>query len=367
MENKILCVDDETDNLDALERLLRKHYIFLKAKSGKEALQILDQNPDVAVIISDQRMPEMTGVELLEQSINTHTETTRLLLTGYTDIESVIEAVNKGNIFRYITKPWDPTDLINTVKHAADKYNLTQEIKSKNRELSQALDELRSLDIAKSKFMILINHELKTPLTVILNYLELAKEQTQDPMLLNFINKSNLSALRLKDIIEDVLLIMREETDQLKVEKEILSLEQVIKDCFASLSIEAEKKQIILEVQAANEKTYGNKKFYEKIVKELFKNAIQHGTANTKILVTLSQEGQNLNCSIENQGPPVNQDIIDKIHQPFKLPENIMNHSKGLGLGLSIIETLLKVHNSHLMVENLPNGVRFKFQIKIKQ
>jgi signal transduction histidine kinase len=366
MKNKILCVDDEIDNLDALERLLRKPYSFLKAKSGKEALQLLDQNPDIAVIISDQRMPEMTGVELLELSIKTHPESTRLLLTGYTDIESVIEAVNKGNIFRYITKPWDSADLTNTVKQAAEKYNLVKEIKQKNKELSQALEELKSLDTAKSKFMILINHELKTPLTVILNYLELLKEQTQDPALLNFIAKSNISALRLKEIIEDVLLIMRGETNQLKLEKEQLHLDKIITAVFSEFTAEANKKQITLEIQTSPQKIIVNKKFIEKICRELIKNAIQWGISCSKIQVILRTNGAHMDCSFENQGPQLNQEIIVKIHQPFKLPENIMNHSKGLGLGLSIIETLLRVHHSQLSVENLPAGVRFNFKLEIK-
>lgn len=363
MKNKILCVDDENDNLDALERLLRKSYSLLKAQSGREALLLLDQNPDIAVIISDQRMPEITGVELLEHSIKTHPETTRLLLTGYTDIESVIEAVNKGNIFRYITKPWDSTDLLNTVKHAVDKYCLTQEIKIKNQELSQALDELKSLDIAKSKFMILINHELKTPLTVILNYLELLKEQTQDPTLLNFINKSNISALRLKEIIEDVLLIMRGATDQLKISTEPLSIVNLAKETFATLSTDALKKQVTLNILGDDLKALGNKQFLEKILKELLKNAIQWSKLNSAIIVSLKKNKTHIECFVENEGPQLNQEIIDKIHQLFKLPENIMNHSKGLGLGLSIIETLLRVHSSQLVVENLPTGVRFKFQL----
>lgn len=90
MKHLILCVDDESDNVDALERLFRKRYEVLKATSGAEALQLLKtQSP--SLIISDQRMPGMTGVEFLARSMKTHPETMRILLTGYTDIESVIE------------------------------------------------------------------------------------------------------------------------------------------------------------------------------------------------------------------------------------------------------------------------------------
>ena len=121
---KILCVDDEIDNLDALERIFRKTYHVFKAISAKEATIVLKDHADISVIVSDQRMPGMSGVEFLENTVTTHPETIRILLTGYTDIESVITAINKGQIFRYITKPWDTADLMNTVVRAYEKFQL---------------------------------------------------------------------------------------------------------------------------------------------------------------------------------------------------------------------------------------------------
>ena len=112
----ILCVDDEVDNVEALERLFRKKYNVLKATSGKEALTLIKDQP-VSLIISDQRMPQMTGVQFLEKSLKTHPDTMRILLTGYTDIDSVIAAINSGQVYRYINKPWDPIDLGKTVDY----------------------------------------------------------------------------------------------------------------------------------------------------------------------------------------------------------------------------------------------------------
>jgi len=139
-KHTILCVDDEIDNVEALERLFRRKYTVLKATSGKEALAILDQHQNpISLIITDQRMPEITGVEFLEKTLQTHPETVRILLTGYTDLESVIMAVNQGQIFRYITKPWDPVDLANTVDHAIERYALGQELKQKTNNLPRHL------------------------------------------------------------------------------------------------------------------------------------------------------------------------------------------------------------------------------------
>ncbi len=147
----LLCLDDEIDNLDALERIFRRKYNVLKASTPEEAFHILDHTPNLAVIISDQRMPLITGVEFLEKSIVSHPETIRILLTGYTDIESVIGAVNKGQIYRYITKPWDPTDLVHTVDQAYEKFSLKNELKEKN----QALEQARTILVRLKTFHIL--------------------------------------------------------------------------------------------------------------------------------------------------------------------------------------------------------------------
>ena len=140
MKHAILCVDDEVDNVDALERLFRKKFKVFKATSGPEAISILDENP-VTVIISDQRMPEMTGVEFLSRSLKIQPNTIRILLTGYTDIDSVIDAINSGQVYRYVTKPWDPVDLTTAVDRAVERYELQEEIKQKNIELEKALEE----------------------------------------------------------------------------------------------------------------------------------------------------------------------------------------------------------------------------------
>ena len=115
MKQEILLVDDEVDNVDALERIFRKDYVVLKATSGAEGLALLAEHPEIALIISDQRMPEMTGIQMLKKSTETHPSAIRILLTGYTDIDSVVGAINKGEVYRYLNKPWDPVDLKNTV------------------------------------------------------------------------------------------------------------------------------------------------------------------------------------------------------------------------------------------------------------
>lgn len=104
---KILCVDDEAHTLDALERVLRKDFTVLKALSAKEALEVLEQNQDVSVILSDFRMPHMSGIEFLVQAQQVAPNAVRAILSGQIDMEEMAKAVNQAHIHRFILKPWD--------------------------------------------------------------------------------------------------------------------------------------------------------------------------------------------------------------------------------------------------------------------
>ena len=117
----ILLVDDEPDILHSLVGLLRREFEVHTAESGSEALKIMAEHP-IHVLITDQRMPEMTGAELSQKVFEQYPATTRILFTGYADIKSVIEAINSGGLYRYVTKPWDPDELIDLLRDAAAEY-----------------------------------------------------------------------------------------------------------------------------------------------------------------------------------------------------------------------------------------------------
>src|SRR6266436_1201366 len=128
MKYKIMIVDDELVNLRTLERLFRRDYQVLLAQSGAEALTLLEQH-DVALLISDQRMPEMTGIELMKNTVALRPHMVKILLTGYTDVGALIEAINSGLVYRYLTKPWNNNDLRTTVSRALEHY---ESMKSKH-------------------------------------------------------------------------------------------------------------------------------------------------------------------------------------------------------------------------------------------
>lgn len=360
----ILCVDDEVDNVDALERLFRKQFHVLKATSAKEGLSLLDQYPEeIALIISDQRMPEMTGVEMLEQAQKKYPETIRILLTGYTDVESIIMAVNQGQIYRYLTKPWDPVDLLNTVEKAVEKFNLRKELAQKNLELNAALEELKSLDTAKSNFMILINHELKTPLTSILSFGELLQETHLNDEQSLYVNRVIKSADRLKQIVEDVLVIVKSETGQLKIQKQRMQFQMSESQLPIYIRNLMSKKLLRLHTHWVSKEIETSLELLQQVLFRIIHNAVKFSSEAGKVSVETKDINSGVEFSVTNQGAQIQEATLKKILRPFYLDENVMNHSTGMGLGLTICQSILKTMGSGLHFENLADGVRVSFII----
>lgn len=354
----LLCLDDEPDNLEALERIFRKDYNVLKAVTPELAFNFLDEYPDLSVIISDQRMPLITGVEFLEKSIVTHPDTIRILLTGYTDLESVIEAVNKGQIYRYLTKPWDPVDLLATVKQATEKFYLKSELKEKNAALEKALADLQSLDKAKNQFMILINHELKTPLTTILSFAGLLKETLLSDEQKLFTDRIVRSSEKLRSIVEDVLFIVKGEVGLIPVKKDRLAPENLTKDIPTEVTNSLNSKNQTLRLTSELDSFEVDPNLTRIIFFRTLHNATKFGEAGSDILAKIIKNEFGFIIRIENKGPNISPQIIDKIMRPFMLDENIMNHSVGMGLGLTICNTLMKAQGGRLQVSNTSSGVQ---------
>ncbi|MEM9450392.1 MAG: response regulator [Cyanobacteria bacterium P01_E01_bin.6] len=144
---KLLVVDDEPDNLDLLYRTFHRDFRVLRAESGPQALDILDREGEVAVIISDQRMPYMSGTEFLGLTATRYPDIIRIILTGYTDVDDLVEAINAGKVFKYVTKPWDDDELKTVVHQAVDTHCV---LKARTQELRRTLHRETLLNAVSS-------------------------------------------------------------------------------------------------------------------------------------------------------------------------------------------------------------------------
>jgi len=146
METKIsvLYVDDEENNLISFKATFRLKYKIYTALSGVDAMQIVEQYP-IDIIITDQRMPQMTGVEFLEEVIKVNPDPMRILLTGYADMTAVVDAVNKGKIFHYLSKPWSEQELDETIQKAHEIFAERKKIKESFSQLEITNEQLEFL------------------------------------------------------------------------------------------------------------------------------------------------------------------------------------------------------------------------------
>jgi response regulator RpfG family c-di-GMP phosphodiesterase len=146
MRHKILLVDDEEANVRLLKRVLSDEYDTIEALNGQDGLNLLKEH-DISLIITDQRMPGMTGVQLLKESLAVRPDAIRILLTGYTDVQALIDAINSGHVYKYVPKPWDRDELKVTVKRAIETYELKQRNTQLVTDLTGALSQLEEVSL----------------------------------------------------------------------------------------------------------------------------------------------------------------------------------------------------------------------------
>ncbi|MBP1600848.1 MAG: serine phosphatase [Acidobacteria bacterium] len=149
LPTKVLVVDDEIANLQKLQRTLINRYSVLAAASGSEGLDKVRSDGSIAVIIADQRMPDMAGTEFLRQTLELLPDAVRIILTGFTDVDVLMEAINTCKVFRYIVKPWDPPDLLMTIERGLEAHRLAAENARFRRELVRRERLARELEIAR--------------------------------------------------------------------------------------------------------------------------------------------------------------------------------------------------------------------------
>jgi len=362
---RVAVIDDEPQIADAIERLLQDRFEIFKFNDPTLFVEFLKQNSDaqLSVIISDQKMPRVTGTDLLSHSLAYQPNATRILLTGYSELDSIVAAINEGHVYRYLHKPWEPTDLVSTVTEAARKYQLIIDNQAKSTALEAANHELKSLDHAKNQFMVLINHELKTPLTGILSYLELLKESGLDPNQLKYLDQIESNSQRLYKMIQDSLLIVSAEA---KLVKAVIQRFDPKTNLDLTLSTEFEslvnKKALEVEIVTGNKTWIGDPKLISQILRRLLENAVRFAEPNTRVeLSTSVTASHRSSVKVCNIGPPIPGEALQNLGKPFYIAEDILKHTQGTGLGLSVVVSLLKLHGINLNLQNVKNGVEASF------
>ncbi len=365
----ILVVDDEVDNLDLLRRTFRREYNVVTASSAQSALKELE-NREFAVIISDQRMPEMTGVELFQRAREKYPLTIRILLTGYTDINALVDAINMGHVYRYVTKPWSREEIVMTVKRAVEHYEtskfnlqLLEELKLKNAELEKNYKDLKRLDELKTRFMVISSHELRTPASIISGNLELLLSGAMGEFPADtreVVDNAYKGVTRLIDLIEDVLSVLRIDLNQVKLELTAVNLRTLIDEVCGDFRIFLSERKQTVNNQVPDIEIQGDKNRLINVFFNLLSNAMKYSRDGGTIDFTATEENGMVHVICRDYGVGIPMEELERIFDKFYQLGDADQHrtSKykfmggGTGLGLTIVRGTVEEHHGKVWAES---------------
>ncbi len=402
---QILIVDDEENVLKVLSRILGEDYIVHAASSGKAALDILQATPEIALIVSDQRMPVMTGTEFLNRSININPDCIRIILTGYTDVKDLIESINAGRVFQYVTKPFEADDLRIIIKRGVDFYFQSRELELANKQIQQAYESLKSAQeqlIRSEKMSMLgklmgsIAHEIRNPINNIGNSTKLLKiEWTEVRTLLENIQKFVTGKIKTDELkksipndvsIADVLRDFESAVDIINHSCDLVS--EIIEDLrgfsrlddaeFVMTDLHAQIDRALALLKAKFKHQVEFHKEFGKIPKimglpgpisqvmiNLLNNAAQASGDKGEVWIRTQNHNGHVVVNIRDNGVGISKENLEMIFEPGFTTKG---GEEGTGLGLTISQEIMKKHKGKIEVESDPGkGTTFKLSFPVLQ
>lgn len=356
---KILFVDDEENNLVAFRANFRKEYDVITVLSAAEALSLLETNT-AQIIISDQRMPQTTGVEFLEQTVKLYPDCIRLLITGQADIDVVIEAINRGQVSKFIQKPWDWEKLSIAIDNCVTLYKSKVELKIKSEELQKINDEL-------NKFVYSVSHDLRSPLTSILGVINLTKLLPELRIADSYFEMIEGRVVKLDGFIKKIIDYYKNARSE--EIKETIEFQPLISSIWTTLK--PQNDSINFELSVNQEAIFFGDSFRIEVVFEnLISNAIKYQNPlaiNKNITITVNVSNQNAKITLSDNGIGIDEKFIASIFNLFFRTEDLLN-TEGTGIGLYIVKEAIEKMNGKIEVSSLPKvGTTFEIIIPNKQ
>ncbi len=363
----ILYVDDEQENLVSFKFVFRKNYQIHLAQSADEGLEVLAQKP-IHLVITDQRMPRVTGIEFLEKVAQNYPDITRIILTGYSDVEAVIQAINKGRVYRYITKPWERNELKITIDNALEAFELKRQNKALIQTLRQSNEELEHTNQELDYFIYRSSHDLRRPLTTLMGLNKVAQVSVSEPIALQLFENVHTTAYTMDKMLHKLLMIreVNKYAETNLTETNFFTIYDKVKQ---DLTDVISATGITPEVEIADHPNFkGVPLLLEAIMEYLLENAIYYGTLGgerpTQVKLSVKVIDNQAFINVWDNGMGITPDIRPKI---FEMYFRGSIASKGNGLGLYVSEKIIEKLGGTIEVETQPNQfTRFKVCIPIQ-
>ncbi|HEY0898316.1 MAG TPA: hybrid sensor histidine kinase/response regulator [Sphingobacteriaceae bacterium] len=354
---KILYIDDEENNLIGFKASFRMEYTVLIASNTTDALEHLARHPDIRIIFCDQRMPDKTGVEFFEEIRTAYPLPIRILLTGYTDIEAVINAINRGHIFRYVKKPWANADVRSAIYEANNFYTTHSLLSVKNAELQKAYEEL-------DKFAYSVSHDIRGPLSGILGAIKTVKYLNNLDEMKEMLTLMEKSVKQLDTFILSVHDYYNLQRGELKISE--INLNNLSKDLDEIYKIYADTHEIKFNVNVSQTETFRNDEMSVKLIlNNLLSNAFKYQKKDSsgakKVDLHIEVEKGLATVTVKDNGIGIAEKHLDQI---FNLFYRATVQEAGSGFGLYNVKDALLKLNGHISVDSKEGeGTIFKVTI----
>lgn len=358
---RVLVVDDEPDNLFVLEALLEDEWDLLLAGSGAEALAMIETHGPVDLVISDQRMPGMTGVELLEAVAARHPETMRMVLTAYADVQPIVDAVNLGSVYRFLLKPWDPWEMRAAVSqslarkaHSEALRLVVETLAERHGQLVRTLDDLRRAQtqlVAADRLTTLgrltsgVTHEIRNQLAVTQVLLETIESETADPAVLGPARDALIALKSMLQLMRHITAFSKRQA--MDVSRSETFTARFISETLALFRLESagRDQEVRVRLDPGADALYVDSRGLGQALLALLRNAAQASAPGQPIEVqaTVAQGGL-LSISVVDSGCGMSEAVLRRAPEPFFSA----SEPASLGLGLEITRVIAEAHGGRL-------------------
>ncbi len=367
MDKKInvLALDDEPNILNSLKRLfINAPFTIVTTTDPDEALDIIVKE-DIKVVLSDHRMPKITGVQFLQKVRGKSEDIVRILFTGYAEFSAAEEAINVGEVYRFISKPWNPEELRTVIEQAIQHYDLVVENRTlfddtqkKNSELEVLNRKLKTMYETQKEFTSTVSHELRTPLASIKSTVDLVLSGAPGALSEDqkkFLTKTKNNVDRLNRLINDILDLTKLESGKMDLNIGFNDIRQVISEVEDIHQTVAQDKGLYLKSEISPEVPlipFDVDKMHQ-VFTNLISNAIKFTENGGVTIKCVNHVRENhIDIYIEDTGEGIKEEDKDKLFQKFQQLGDSRKHVGGTGLGLAICKEIIHRHGGKIWVES---------------
>ena len=377
LSGNILIVDDELPNLTVLSSFLDGDYTVLEAGSGEEALALADAHP-IDVVISDQRMPGMTGVELLNKLRAAGHDAPGIILTGYTDTPALIAAINEAHVFRFLRKPWQPEDVLSAVMAAGKSVSYeraarkvldllsarTTELQTTLGELQKAQQSLLQMDrlVTTGRLAAGITHDLRNAMSSLVMLEYEVSARLSDPELVETIAVGLAGLRNLLDALETMNQFAK--AKRLAMHMEYFDPALVVRDANTVMRMDLNFRARQVAVDAPRDVLpllLGDRQKLVQVLVNLLRNAAQATRADQRVWIWLMQtDAGRIQYVVEDDGPGISAEVRDRLFEAFASTKN----EQGMGMGLYMSKMIVESHGGTMRCVDRPGGgARFEIEL----